>query len=71
MGIVNTAFAVTIYFHGLKLVKAQDAAVLAYLEPASATAFGYIFLGEALRLTAIIGGILIILGGYITFSKPS
>lgn len=71
MGIVNTAFAVTIYFHGLKLVKAQDAAVLAYLEPASATAFGYMFLGEALRPAAIIGGILILLGGYITFSKPS
>ncbi|MBS7645769.1 MAG: DMT family transporter [Candidatus Bathyarchaeia archaeon] len=69
LGVVNTALAVSVYLHGLKQVKAQDAAVLAYLEPASATAFGYVFLRETLNYTAILGGILIILGGYITLSK--
>ncbi|MEM2123253.1 MAG: DMT family transporter [Candidatus Bathyarchaeia archaeon] len=69
LGVVNTALAVSVYLHGLKQVKAQDAAVLAYLEPASATAFGHVFLRETLNSTAILGGILIILGGYITLSK--
>jgi drug/metabolite transporter (DMT)-like permease len=70
LGVVNTALAVSVYLHGLKLVKAQDAAVLAYLEPASAAAFGYVFLGETLKFTAIIGGALILLGGYLTLTKP-
>ncbi|MGC8850176.1 MAG: DMT family transporter, partial [Candidatus Bathyarchaeia archaeon] len=69
LGVLNTALAVSVYLHGLKRVKAQDAAVLAYLEPASASAFGYVFLGETVNPTAILGGALIILGGYITLSK--
>ncbi|MHA1840015.1 MAG: DMT family transporter [Candidatus Ranarchaeia archaeon] len=65
LGIVNTATAVTLYFYGLRLIRAQDAAVLAYLEPVSALIFGFIFLGQIVSPPAFLGGVLIIIAGLI------
>ncbi|MEM3620671.1 MAG: DMT family transporter [Nitrososphaerota archaeon] len=65
IGFVNTAFAVTIYFHGLGLIEAQKAVILTYFEPLCAALFGVLFLNQILSIPLIVGGILIILSGYI------
>jgi drug/metabolite transporter (DMT)-like permease len=65
IGFINTAFAVTIYFHGLGLIEAQKAVILTYLEPLSATIFGVLFLGQTPSIQLVVGGALIILSGYI------
>ncbi|MDW7986584.1 MAG: EamA family transporter [Nitrososphaerota archaeon] len=65
MGVINTAFAVTIYFHGLGLIEAQRAVILTYLEPVTAAVLGTIILGQMLSSETLIGGILIILAGYL------
>ena len=69
LGVVNTAFAVTLYFYGLNLVRAQDAAVLAYIEPVSAMMFGFIFLFQVFTPIAIIGGVMIISAGIIVSAE--
>lgn len=65
IGFINTAFAVTVYFHGLGLIEAQKAVILTYLEPLSAAFFGVLFLGQTPSIQLFIGGALIILSGYI------
>ncbi len=69
LGVFNTAFAVTLYLRGLRLIKAQEAAVLTYLEPASAVGFGYLLLAQQPTPTMIVGGLLILSAGYIVASK--
>jgi len=63
LGVLNTAFAVTLYLRGLHLIKAQEAAVLAYFEPASAVVFGYLLLAQQPTLITIAGGLLILVAG--------
>lgn len=65
IGFANTAFAVTIYFHGLGLIEAQRAIILTYLEPLSAAVFGAIFLGQTPTIRLIAGGVMIVSSGYI------
>ncbi len=69
LGVFNTAFAVTLYLRGLRLIKAQEAAVLTYFEPASAVGFGYLLLAQQPTLTTIAGGLLILSAGYVVASK--
>lgn len=69
LGVFNTAFAVTLYLRGLQLIKAQEAAVLTYLEPASAVGFGYLLLAQQPTPTMIVGGLLILSAGYVVASK--
>jgi len=69
LGVFNTAFAVTLYLSALRLIKAQEAAVLTYFEPASAVGFGYLLLAQQPTLTTIAGGLLILSAGYIVVSK--
>lgn len=69
LGVLNTAFAVTLYLRGLHLVKAQEAAVLTYFEPASAVGFGYLLLAQQPTLTTIAGGLLILSAGYVVASR--
>jgi drug/metabolite transporter (DMT)-like permease len=64
LGVLNTGVAVTVYFAGLKLLKAQEAVVLTYLEPVSAMFFGYLLLAQMPTLVMIVGGALIIAAGY-------
>jgi len=65
LGGVNTSLAVTLYFYGLGLIKAQEAVVFTYLEPLSAAIFGLIFLDQVMGGLAIIGGALIVFSGYL------
>jgi len=68
-GVFNTAFAVTLYLKGLRLIKAQEAAVLTYFEPASAVGFGYLLLAQQPTPTTIAGGLLILAAWYVVASK--
>ncbi|MBE0430583.1 MAG: EamA family transporter [Dehalococcoidia bacterium] len=69
LGVFNTGFAVTLYLKGLGMVKAQKAVVLTYLEPVSAVFFGLLFLGQQPTLLMIVGGLLILIAGYIVASR--
>ena len=69
LGVINTAIAVTIYFYGLKQIKAQEAAVLTYIEPASAVIYGMIFLGQLPSSLTLIGGIFIVVAGVLVTVK--
>jgi drug/metabolite transporter (DMT)-like permease len=69
LGVFNTAFAVTLYLKGLGMVKAQKAVVFTYLEPASAVVFGFLFLAQPPTPLMLVGGVLILIAGYIVASR--
>ncbi|MEM2100473.1 MAG: EamA family transporter [Thermoproteota archaeon] len=69
LGVFNTAFAVTLYLKGLKLIKAQKAVVFTYLEPVSAAVAGFLLLGQQLTLQTLIGGLMILSAGYLAGSR--
>ncbi len=69
LGILNTAFAVTLYLKGLRMVKAQKAVVFTYLEPASTIVFGFLFLAQPPTPLMLVGGSLILFAGYIVASR--
>lgn len=69
MGIVHSTIAPILYFKGLQSVTANKTAVLGYLEPVMAIIFSMIFLNEVPGQNSIIGGILIILSGYLTLKS--
>lgn len=64
LGIVHTALAGMLYLAGLRDVSAQEAGMLAYLEPLSGATFGMVFLGEPLTLWLVAGGVLIVVAGW-------
>ncbi|MBI5442148.1 MAG: EamA family transporter [Deltaproteobacteria bacterium] len=63
VGVVHAAGAGLLYLKGLGKVKAQVAAVLGYLEPLGAVLWAALFLGEGVRFSGILGGLLILGGG--------
>ncbi|MEM4610534.1 MAG: DMT family transporter [Thermoproteota archaeon] len=69
LGVFNTAFAVTLYLKGLKLIKAQKAVVFTYLEPVSAAVAGFLLLGQQLTLQTLTGGLMILSAGYLAGSR--
>ena len=69
MGLVHSTFALIIYLKGLREVKAQEAAVLGYLEPVGAILLALLILGEVPSATAAIGGLFIISAGYLVTVK--
>lgn len=66
MGVVHSTIAPVLYFKGMKVVNANRAAILGYLEPVCAILLGVIFLGEVINYKTIIGGSLILFSGYMT-----
>lgn len=66
MGTVHSTIAPVLYYKGLQSVPANRAAVLGYLEPVCAIIFGLFLLKEIPAVKSIIGGILIIISGYLT-----
>lgn len=64
MGIQGGALALSLYFQGLKTVKAQHLGILSYLEPLSAVVYAMFIFGEIPGLTTLIGGFLILFSGY-------
>lgn len=69
MGFIHSTLALIIYLHGLKEVKAQEAAVLGYFEPVGAIILALLIFGEVPSGMAIMGGIFILFAGYLITSK--
>jgi|Deesub1362A_J573_1020465.scaffolds.fasta_scaffold02818_7 drug/metabolite transporter (DMT)-like permease len=69
LGIVHSTIAPLLYVHGFKTVKANEAAILGYFEPVGATILGFFFFKEVPGIHAFIGGVLIIIGGYLTIRE--
>lgn len=63
LGVVHSAFTGFIFLGGLRRLRTDHAAILMYLEPASAVVFAAIFLGEPLTAATLVGGALVIGGG--------
>ncbi|MEG6617568.1 DMT family transporter [Peptococcaceae bacterium 1198_IL3148] len=71
LGVVHTSIACLLYFSGIKEIKAQNVAVLSYLDPISAIIFSTIFLHEPLTIYAITGGLLILGSTFIGSKETS
>ncbi len=63
LGVVSTAITGFMFVSALRVVRADRAATLTYLEPASAVVFAAAFLSEPLTLAVVAGGLLIVGGG--------
>jgi drug/metabolite transporter (DMT)-like permease len=68
MGTVHSTIAPVLYYKGLQYVTANRSAVLGYLEPVSAIALGMLLLNEVPGVNSIIGGVLIMISGYLTLT---
>ena len=62
MAIFPTILSVSLYFNGLKTVKAQSASILGLLEPVSAVILAFLILGETISILVLTGGALILIG---------
>jgi drug/metabolite transporter (DMT)-like permease len=62
LAIFPTIVAISLYFNGLKKVKAQSASILGLIEPISAIFFAVLILGEDISPLEITGGALILIG---------
>lgn len=66
MGLVHSTFAPILYYRGLRVVAANRAAVLGYLEPVCAIMLGALLLGEAPAAVSMLGGAIIVFSGWLT-----
>lgn len=57
--------ATFLHFQGIKRIKAQHAGILGYTEPVAGTIYAFLFFKEIPIMATLIGGVLIILGGYL------
>jgi drug/metabolite transporter (DMT)-like permease len=64
-GILHSTVAPLMYFSALRRVMAQHAAILGYIEPLAAIPLAFLFLSERPPFLALLGGVLIILSGYL------
>nr|QNO47929.1 hypothetical protein DBNCDMDK_00017 [Methanosarcinales archaeon ANME-2c ERB4] len=62
LGLLPTAAGLTLYFSGLAYVRAQNASIIALLEPASAVVIAAIILSQPITPSVLVGGGLILLG---------
>ena len=60
VGLLHTGLAYILYFSSLKEMPGQEAAILSYVDPLVAVIISVTVLGEAMTLTQVIGGILIL-----------
>lgn len=60
VGLVHTGITYCLYFSSLKKLSGQKAAILSYIDPLVAVFISAFFLGEAMTLWQVIGGILIL-----------
>ncbi len=63
LGMLHTGLAGVVYVYAVKRVKAQHVGIIAYLEPASAMLFGFLFLEEIVGWQDLLGGFLIVAAG--------
>ena len=60
VGLLHTGVAYILYFSSLKELPGQEAAILSYVDPLVAVVISVTVLGEAMTVTQVIGGILIL-----------
>ena len=70
LGVVHTGVAYLLYFTSIKSIKASDAALFSYIDPAGALIFSYTLLEEEFTWMGLLG-IVIILGASILAQLPS
>ncbi len=63
LGIVHTTTAIVIFLSGLRVVRADHAAVITYAEPVTAVIFAALFLAERLGWVTAVGGVAVIAAG--------
>lgn len=68
-GVFHSTIAPLLYFSGLRHVLAQHAAILGYIEPLAAVPLAFLFLSEQPSTWAVLGGIFILLSGYIVIRE--
>lgn len=61
--------ATLLYMQGIKRIKSQHAGILAYIEPVAATFYAMMFFREIPTLNTIIGGVLILMSGYLIIRR--
>jgi len=65
LGLLPTAASLTLYFSGLAYVRAQNASIIALLEPASAVVLAFIILSQPITSSVLVGGGLILVGALV------
>jgi len=70
-GLVVSGLGITLFTSALRVVKAQHAGILSYLEPLGAIVLGIAVIGEWPTLSTLLGGALILLGTYFVVAAPS
>ena len=65
LGLLPTAAGLTLYFSGLAYVRAQNASIIALLEPASAVVLAFIILSQPITSSVLVGGGLILVGALV------
>ncbi|MDI6692222.1 MAG: DMT family transporter [Anaerosomatales bacterium] len=63
LGVVDTGLTGMLFLSGLRLVRADHAAMLTYAEPVSAVAFSAAFLGEPITAWTAVGAALVVASG--------
>jgi drug/metabolite transporter (DMT)-like permease len=69
LAIFPTILAVSLYFNGLKKVKASSASILGLIEPVSAVILAALILGERITIPVFLGGALILTGAAIVMRE--
>lgn len=69
LAIFPTILAVSLYFNGLKKVKASSASILGLIEPVSAVILAALILGERITIPVLFGGALILAGAAIVMRE--
>ena len=64
-GVFHSTLAPLLYYSALRKVMAQHAAILGYMEPLAAIPLAFFFLSETPKLIALLGGVLILISGYL------
>jgi len=70
-GIVVSGLGITLFTSALRVVKAQHAGIISYLEPLGAIVLGIGVIGELPTGATLLGGALILLGTYFIVAAPS
>lgn len=69
-GLVVSGVGITLFTSALRVVKAQHAGIISYLEPLGAIVLGIALLGESPALATLLGGALVLLGTGIIVAAP-
>lgn len=64
IGLFHSALAASLYFWGIKLVKAQNVGIISYMEPLSGVFFAAVLFHEIPGILTVLGGGLILYSGY-------